>query len=144
MNIFKACIIISCYTALLSGCGGVPDNVSVRKSFPIEVKNGETFKILVSIDNEADYRRILTSIDIDREFLKGIYVTKASPKPKEEYYAVGLHIFEFYKPIEAMKNQSIVFTATAIRVGDFSGDFDVCIDSDGSCLFGSIRVLVTH
>lgn len=144
MNIFKSFMIVSCFSVLLSACGDVPENVSIRKSFPSEVKVGETFKILVSIDNDEDYRRILTSIDIDKEFLKGIYITKASPKPRQEYYAVGLHVFEYDKPIEAMQNQSIVLTAKALRVGDFSGDFDVCIDGDANCESGSIRVLVAH
>jgi len=125
----------------VAGCSA-PDNVSMAKDVPVEVDSGEIFNFTVSVNNEDLEAHELRSIDIGHTFLEGILVIKTEPGTKEEYDAGEWHIFEFKKNMPAESETQVVFTAKALKSGDFSGDLDVCVDGDASCLSNSIRIIV--
>jgi hypothetical protein len=129
------------FIAMAGGCN-VPEFVSVKKDVPIEVHVDDTFNFTVTVDNADTKKHELRSIDIDNTFLEGIYIVSTTPATSEEYGAFGQHIFEFKTFVPESSLQEVVFTAKAIKSGDFSGDLDICIDGDASCLFNSIRILV--
>ena len=87
---------------------------------------------------------IASSIDVAYDFLDGIYVTDVNPAAETEYDVdeINQHIFEFNYDIGAGASVDVTFTATAVKTGDFGGDFDICIDGDISCIFRSIRTIV--
>jgi len=109
-----------------------------------KVKLDEYFKIYIRVNNEAERNRVISSIDFEKDFLKGIHIIGTDPKPRGKYFAVGYHVFEFRQRIGAKQSQKITFTAKAIKAGDHMGDLDVCVDGDSSCLLDTIRVLVTQ
>jgi len=119
-----------------------PANVSITKDVPIEINSGNTFSFTITVDNQDNQKHELRSIDIDNTFLKGIYIVSTTPDIKEEYNVFGQQIHEFKKDIPESSKENVVFTAKAIKPGDFSGDLDVCIDGDASCLNNSIRIIV--
>ena len=136
-----AFIITTLLLTVLTGCA-TPKNISIYKEVPLEVNKGETFNFTISIHNEDSKEHELRSIDISNSFLQGIAILETSPIVKEEYDILGQHIFEFKKNLVKTSEAKIIFTAKAVKSGDFSGDLDVCIDGDTSCLYNSIRIIV--
>ncbi|MDF1497515.1 MAG: hypothetical protein P1P90_05665 [Patescibacteria group bacterium] len=129
------------FVTIQAGCN-VPESITVQKNSPTEVISGETFTFSVDIKNADNKDHELRSIDIDKTFLDGIMIVSTTPVTSEEYEVFGQHIFEFKSDIPANSTKEVIFNAKAIKSGDFSGDFDICIDGDASCLFNSIRILV--
>ena len=123
----------------VAGCG-VPDNVDVVRDFPSDVVVGEEFTFTVTVMNRDARVHELRSVDVGDDFLEGIVILGTSLPVREEYDAFGWHVYEFKKDLAGQSETSVVFTAKARVAGDFSGDLDVCIDGDGSCLLGSIRI----
>lgn len=126
---------------ILSGCT-TSKNISISKEIPSNVTSGKEFNFTIIVNNDDTEKHELRSIDISNKFLKGIMILKTNYDIKEEYDTFWQHIFEFKKDIPIKSEIQIVFTAKAIRSGDFSGDLDICIDGDSSCLFNSIRIIV--
>jgi len=116
----------------------------VEIDVPVSVTNGEEFTFTVTVTNSDSSAHSLRSIDVAYDFLDGVYVTDVTPEADLEYDvdAISQHIFEFNHEIAANSSVDVVFSATAVKTGDFGGDFDICIDGDASCLFNSIRTIV--
>jgi hypothetical protein len=134
-------LLFICFVTIQAGCKP-PDSVKVYKDIPSEVTKGETFDFIITVNNEDSKTHELRSIDIDNDFLDGILIVSTTPNTVEEYDAWAQHIFEFKKDIPESSSNDVVFHAKAIETGDYSGDLDICIDGDVSCLFNSIRILV--
>ncbi len=120
------------------------EDLSVYINEPSTVSIGEEFTFSVTISNESDEAKELRSIDIDRSFLEGMVVIGTTTPTTNEYYieALDQDIFEFEHMIPAYEDLTLVFTAMAFIPGDYSGDFDICIDGDASCLFEDISVTI--
>lgn len=116
--------------------------IGISKEIPTEVTSGDTFEFTVSVNNTDTITHELRSIDISNTFLDGVLVTETNFPVKEEYNVIEQQIYEFQKDIPATTVTDITFTAKALEPGDYSGDLDICIDGDASCLFNSIRIIV--
>tara|TARA_Y100000310_G_C20698335_1_gene827320 strand:+ start:1934 stop:2080 length:147 start_codon:yes stop_codon:yes gene_type:complete len=46
--------------------------------------------------------------------------------------------------IPANSEIEVILRARAIETGDFSGDFDVCINTEMNCEFASVRTFVSE
>jgi hypothetical protein len=134
-------IIFICFVTIQAGCTP-PDSVKVNKDIPSEVTKGQSFDFIITVNNEDSKAHELRSIDIDDDFLDGILIVSTTPITVEEYGTWGQHIFEFKQDIPESSSYDVIFHAKAIDTGDYSGDLDICIDGDASCLFNSIRILV--
>lgn len=126
---------------LITGCDA-PAEVSVTKQVPADVNVGETFNFTIVVRNDDVKQHELRSVDIGTGFLEGVAVLSVTPAVREEYDVFGDHIFEFKSSLAGKAETNVVFTAKAVKSGDFSGDLDVCIDGDASCLSNSIRVII--
>ncbi len=111
---------------------------------PVSVSKGDDLTFTVTVTNSDSESHSLRSIDVAYDFLDGIYVTDVTPDPDLEYDvdAISQHIFEFNYAIPANSFVEVVFSASAVKTGDFGGDFDICIDGDASCIFDFIRTIV--
>ena len=134
-------IITALLLVILSGCG-VPSNVYITKEVPSEVILGEEFNFTITVHNENSKTHELRSIDIGHSFLEGIMILDTNYVVKQEYNIIGERVFEFKKDLPGETETEIIFSAKAINPGAFSGDLDVCINRDHSCIFSSIRILV--
>ena len=126
---------------LLSWCS-TPDNINISKVYPNEVIKWDIFDIVLTIENIDSKDHKLKLIDIDDDFLDGILISDVNIKILNEYSIFWMHTYEFEKNITQKSNIEVILSAKAVKKWDFSGDLDFCIDSDTSCIFNSIRILV--
>lgn len=137
----RTLLLFAFIASLLLGCS-VPEQVVVTLDSPETVGQGAAFDFTVTVRNGDSKPHELRSIDISQSFLDGVGITETSVPTTDEYHAMGQRIFEFREMIPGNSDVEVVFSATALMAGDFSGDLDVCIDGDASCIFGSIGITV--
>ncbi|MFH1850102.1 MAG: hypothetical protein ABH879_08040 [archaeon] len=133
--------IIVCFAILITGCNP-PDKVSFTKDFPTDVAKGDIFTFIITVHNEDSKSHEVRSVDIEETVLEGVLITEVIPKVVEEYDVFGERIFEIRSDVAANSDLDVIFTAKAIKNGDFSGDLDVCVDGDASCIFGHARIYI--
>ena len=149
-------VVIVCILAVvLFGFGGLmwlgsqsPENANVQVTAPISAAVGEDVEILVTITNTSDKAMELSSIDFSLNFLNGFTVSQVEPPYTEtsQYDALGgdetFQSYYFYRTIAPGETLRIVFNAKAVLSGDFSGNVDVCIDSDFNCVTNIPRTVI--
>lgn len=149
-------VVLVCILAVfLFGFGGLmwlgsqsPENASVRVTAPISASVGEDVEILVTVTNTSDKDMELSSIDFSLNFLNGFTVSKVEPPYTEisQYDALGggetFQTYYFYQTVAPGETLTLVFHAQAVTAGDFSGDVDVCIDSDFNCVTNIPRTVI--
>lgn len=140
MNKLKVFFILI-ITIFISGCA-TPKDIGFKNDLPIEVNQGEEFVFTITINNDDTKEREVRSIDISNKFLEGVAIVRTEPQVKQEYDAFGQRIFEFKSKMSQKSENKFIFTAKAVKVGDFSGDLDICIDGDSSCIFSKVRTIV--
>jgi hypothetical protein len=126
------------------GCFSGPENIAVEIDVPTRASVGETFMITADITNTDGEAHILDSIDIGDEYLEGVVILGTDPAYSQTFHVPidNTMSHTLLQTIEAGETLSVTFEAEALVAGDYSGAFDVCIDSGGNCLFYSIRTLV--
>ena len=149
-------IIFLCILILIvSGTGGImwlglqtPENIDVSINTPINIDVGDTVELIVTITNTGTSSVELNSIDISLNYLNGFVVEETTPPFTETsqfdawFVDETYQTFYFYQAIESGETLSIVFNAQAVLTGDFSGDIDVCIDSESNCKTSIARTIV--
>ena len=121
-----------------------PENVNIQVDAPIMATMGETVTLQVSIENLAAEPQLLDSIDIADSYLEGLGIQRADP-PFTESYPLGLvdyQSFTFQRDIPAGETMNVQFYVVATRIGDWSGDIDVCIGSGSVCSTFIVRTVV--
>jgi hypothetical protein len=53
----------------------------------------------------------------------------------------GMHSYIFNTKLDKNSKTTFTFNVKALKKWDFLWDLDLCIDSDISCLFNSIRIV---
>jgi len=148
--------IVICIAAVcLLGFGGLvwlgsqtPDNVEVKVNAPISANVGDEVQIQVSITNTGSDVLELSSIDISLNYLNGFTITQVTPPYAnvDQYDSLGgdetFQNYYFHHPIEPGITLTIILEGTAVLPGDFSGDIDVCIDSDFNCTTNIQRMVI--
>ncbi len=135
-------------TLLILGCGILgcsgPENIEVTVDSPTTIKQGERFAIRVSVRNTGASEQTLVDLDIADEFLKGVVIESSDPP-----FSQSMHIsvdntisYSYDLAIPPGKEISITLSAYAAYQGDYSGEFDFCINSETSCLSYAVRTIV--
>lgn len=139
-NCFLPLLILGCG---MLGCSG-PKNIEVAIDSPTTIKQGERFDIRVRIRNTGASVQTLVDLDIADEFLKGVVIEDSDPPfSQSEHIPVDNTISYSYDLAVPPGNEiSITLSAYAAYQGDYSGDFDFCINSMVSCLFYTVRTIV--
>jgi uncharacterized protein (DUF58 family) len=121
-----------------------PEGVRVEVTAPLEVAVGERFDVVATVENTSDSTRTLVDLDIAQTYLAGLAVETSRPSfrnashiPLDETLS---HSYDL--PIRPGQEAKIVLSVLAVREGDFSGDFDFCIDSEVRCLSYPARTIV--
>jgi hypothetical protein len=144
------CVIFIC---ILSMVGLVrifqpPENIKVSIDAPLQVETGDEVELVLHVQNEGTESVELYGVDISMDYLNGVILNSAEPPFSElnQYDGVGneesYQSYYFYEPIAPGETFSVTFYGVAVAPGDYSGTFDICIDSDFSCINNFIRTVV--
>lgn len=121
-----------------------PEGVRVEVTAPLEVRVGERFEVVAVAENVSDATRTLVDLDIAQTYLGGLAVLASQPRFRDAFHVpideTVSHSYDL--PIRPGEEARIVLSVAAVREGDFSGDFDFCIDSEVHCLSYPARTIV--
>lgn len=131
--------------ALLLGCSfEMPTNVQLFVDAPATVPEGQEFTIVVRVKNTAPETQTFVDLDIADAYLEGIVIKSTQPA-----FSDAMHVpidntvsYSLGLPVAAGKEVKVTLHAAAVRSGDFSGDFDFCINSEFTCLPYPVRTVV--
>lgn len=146
--------LIGCGALVVLGIGGCfvvvsfllqePENIEVSVDAPARVVAGESFVIVASARNTGDEDRRLVDLDLADEYLEGFLILDTEPGFRDSMHVpidnTVSYTFELAIPPGGVAE--VMLEAQALDPGDYSGDFDFCIDSETSCLSSHVRTFV--
>jgi hypothetical protein len=126
-------VVLALACALLASCGlsVEPTNVEVSVEAPTSVRQGDRFQIRARIRNTAPNVQHLVDLDIADEYLEGVVIEKTEPAFKNATH-VSFDNTMSYKlelPVPSGEERVVVLHAYAAHRGDYSGEFDFCVNS---------------
>lgn len=126
------------------GCLEYPENIVIGIQSPSFVNEREEFNIIVTVENTAEQPQTLTSLDIANGYLEGIAITNSEPQSKSNFHVPidDTQSYQYYINIPAGGKQIVNLTAVALKKGEYSGDIDVCINTDVNFLSKQLRTIV--
>jgi hypothetical protein len=142
-----ACLIV----LLVTGLGaqwftGAPtvENIEVQFDVPATVDRGSVVTLWVYVQNTASTQQTLDSIDIDTSYLDGMAIVSTDPAYSDtlELPLVSMKSLTFDRVIAANSTLGVEFTVMAMKTGNFSGTFDVCINDGSACQSYEVQTLV--
>ncbi|HEY5731219.1 MAG TPA: hypothetical protein VIS72_14290 [Anaerolineales bacterium] len=148
-------VIVCILAVFLFGFGGLvwlgsqtPENASISVGFPSIVSVGDDVQMTVSITNTSSETMKLSSIDFSLNYLDGFTITDVDPAYSDsgQYDSLGggetFQTYYFNQTIEPGETLTVIFNGKAVQPGEFSGDIDVCIDSDFNCKTNIPRTVI--
>lgn len=123
------------------------EEVTVQVNVPASAQVGKPFEFSIAVTNISAETVELTSIDFSMNFLRGIIVDRSIPSYTEtdQYDGLGGETYLTYyfnQSIAPGETLLILFSGTAVSPGSFSGDVDVCINSDFNCATNIARTFI--
>jgi hypothetical protein len=106
-----------------------PKGLLVQLDGPAEVKQGETFDLIVNVVNERSSKPLkVSSIDIDEDYLKAFAVVSTEPRARSSQHVPvdDSRSYEFNVSVPPKGTNVFKFRLRAREKGVFSGDIDVC------------------
>ena len=152
-------VAVGCLVAVLclvggaiSGVGGLvwlaqpPDDISVTVNAPTQVEIGQEVRLEVIVLNNSSQTSELSSIDISTGYLDGVVISSSTPpyQSTSQYESLGVQYQTYYfdQTIPSGGSLTVILTGEAILTGDHTGEIDVCVGSDFSCINNILRTLV--
>lgn len=123
-----------------------PDTATATVDYPFTAVVGDVFDITVDTTNTSNETITLSEVWIYDSYLDGIAITGSDPSfSGSEYDDLFVAAWEYYFeiPLEPGASQQIVFEATALRAGDYSGEIEICINGAFRCVEVVMRTVVT-
>jgi hypothetical protein len=118
--------------------------VVVKAQAPLNAQLGSHFSIIATATNQTGAAKTLQDIDVADEYLQGIAIEGTDPPFKTAEHIplddTVSHHFELVIPPHG--TVTVRFSAYAAHVGDYSGDFDFCIDGGASCSSYALRTII--
>jgi hypothetical protein len=129
---------------IFTGCLEDPKNIVVNIQSPSFVNEKEDFNIIVTVENTDEKPQKLVSLDIADSYLESISITNSEPQYKSNYHVPidNTRCYEYHIDIPANGKQIVKLTAVALEKGDYSGDIDICINSEMNFLSMQLRTIV--
>ncbi len=133
---FTAIYLLVAGGAFLGWLWQTPEDVAIWVHAPTLVNKGDQVIVFVEVENTSAEPQLLHSIDVSADYLRGIAIQWADPPFTESYkipMGPDMQSYTFEQQIAPGGTLAVQFIGTAIRKGDFSGNFDVCISSAILC-----------
>lgn len=121
-----------------------PENININLEAPTTVQQDEEFAINVYIENTANQNQTLDSVDFTFSYLEGLIIESSEP-PFTESSTIPIIEYESYtfeKTIAPGEELTVTFTVTALEIGAYSGEVDICINNESACSTRIIRTTV--
>jgi hypothetical protein len=121
-----------------------PEEVNIDLNVPIQAQKGNRIMFTVTVQNTSSESQVLDSIDISTDYLSGIPIEESQPGFIDDYPIplVDYHSFTFQQAIGPGDTLVVRFFGFALKTGDFSGPFDVCVGSGSNCSTFTGRTVV--
>jgi hypothetical protein len=119
-----------------------PADIAMFITAPDRVKPGESFTIEVRVVNQADRPQVLDSIDVYDAYTAGIRIRRSDPAWRSSSHMYDFITFDYQIKIPPRSAHVVTFDATALKRGDYEGDFDICVNAPWSCLSEAVRTIV--
>jgi hypothetical protein len=120
------------------------EDLAVVVEGPVAVTAGDEFVLTLRLRNSAARAQKLVDLDVADSYLDGIVISAAEPA-----FSSSAHIsldssvsHSFDRIIPANGELVVRLHALALRPGDFSGDFDFCINNSYACVPHHIRTVI--
>jgi hypothetical protein len=142
LSLLTTAVIVA--AVMFAGCLEYPKNIVVDVQVPLFVNEKEEFNIIVTVENTAENPQELVSWDIADSYLKGISITCSDPPYKDDWQVpiFNTRCYEYHIDIPAGGKQTVNLTAISLKKGDYSGDMDICINSESNFLSRGLRTIV--
>ena len=129
---------------MFAGCLEDPKNIVVDVQAPSFVNEKEEFNIIVTVENTDEDPQELVSLDIADSYLKGISIISSEPPHTEDWHIPidNTRCYEYHIDIPAGGKQTVNLTVISLKKGDYSGDIDICINSESNFLSIGLRTIV--
>jgi hypothetical protein len=121
-----------------------PEDLEVEVEAPLEVRVGERFEVVASVENLASRPRTLVDLDVADSYLAGLAIVETVPP-----FSDAVHVpfdeslsHSFDLTVGPSGRKRVVFHMAAVSEGDFAGDIDFCVDSEVRCVPYPVRTLV--
>lgn len=123
-----------------------PEEVNIDVNVPLQAQKGNRIMFTVTVQNTSTESQILDSIDISTDYLSGIPIEESQPRFIDDYPIplVEYHSFTFQEMIGPGDTLVVRFFGFALKTGDFSGPFDVCVGSGSNCSTFTGRTVVSN
>jgi hypothetical protein len=148
-------VLVCIIGAIVLGFGGLywlgsqsPENVTVQVEIPSQAQVGDPFEFDITVTNSGPESVQLFSTAISMNFLNGIIIDRTNPQFTEtnQYDALGggetFINYYFSQSIAPGETLKVVFSGKAVSTGVFSGNMDVCINSDFNCITNVARTVI--
>jgi hypothetical protein len=112
-----------------------PEEVNIDVNVPLQAQKGNRIMFTVTVQNTSTDSQVLDSIDISTDYLNGIPIEESQPRYIDDFPIplVDYHSFTFQQTIGPGETLVVRFFGLALKAGDFSGPFDVCIGTGANC-----------
>jgi uncharacterized repeat protein (TIGR01451 family) len=148
-------VLVCVLAVIFLGLGGLywvgsqaASEVTVQTDIPAVAQVGDAIEFSIAVTNISTEDVELVGVDISMYFLRGIIIDRTSPPYTEtsQFNSVGsdeVYIsYYFHQTIAPGETLTLVFFGNAVTGGDFSGDVDVCINSDFNCVSNVARMVI--
>jgi uncharacterized protein (DUF58 family) len=120
-----------------------PEKVAVSVESPGTCKLGDTFKIRVRVTDTSGQPRLLSSVDLTKDYLRGIVVESIDPKPAESSSMLGSNAYYVRSEVPPNGVREVVLSCKATQAGDYSGSLLVYVDKEsGISINNVVRTVV--
>jgi hypothetical protein len=139
-------VLVFAGSTLFNGFLDEPEDVVIDVNVPLQAQKGNRIMFTVTVQNTSSDSQVLDSIDISTDYLSGVPIEDSQPKYIEDYPIplVEYHSFTFQQSIGPGETLVVQFFGFALKSGDFSGPFDVCIGTGSNCSTFTGRTVISN
>jgi len=132
---------------LVARFGGEPEGLAADYSMPGLVENGETFELVITMENTGTTDIEVSDIDLDEAFgnsiLDGAIVLSTEPPMQKDYSLSGIKTFKYNRTINPGDVHRVTFTLQAVTAGEFGGSIGIYV-GDLAKRFDYVGIVITE